>query len=199
MGSKIRWGLACLALAADVVLAIWLSFRTTVGVRPLLVPLVLGVLWVYVELAQGPSDGRRSRIIDWHRTVFACVGVFVAVKMGLRLALELDAVSAAGAAVARRGLGATAGFLLAIWGNYLPRLLSPWSREEQPFDWQGVHRFVGWIATISGAGVTIVWLALPEASARPASIAMVITFAVLALGRKLVSIATYRPPRPLPR
>jgi hypothetical protein len=62
----------------------------------------------------------------------------------------------------------------------------------------GVHRFVGSIATISGVEVTMVWLVLPPASARSASVAILITFMILALGRKLVQIATYRPHPPLP-
>lgn len=199
MGSTIRLGLVCLALAIDGILGIWLASLAPGGQRHLLPPLFVGVLWVYVEIAQGPADARRRRIIEWHRAVFASIGVLLALKMGLRLALELDAVSLAGVAIARRGLGVLAGCLLALWGNYLPRLLSPWTCEEQPFDWQGVHRFVGWIATISGVAVAFVWLALPPASARSASVAIVITFLILALGRKLVSIATYRLHPPLPR
>lgn len=199
MGSTSKLWVACLVLAIDGILGVWLASAAPGGLRHLLPLLFLGVLWAYIEAAQGPADARRRRIIDWHRTVFTSVGVVLALKMGFRLALELDAVSVAEVGIASRALGVLSGCLLALWGNYLPRLLSPWTRDEQPFDWQGVHRFVGWIATISGAAVAIVWLALPSSSARTASIAILITFGILALGRKLLSIAAYRSHRPLLR
>ena len=45
---------------------------------------------------------------------------------------------------------------MAVWGNYLP-LMSPWQPGEEPFDWQRVHRFVGWVFTIGGIVTMLTW------------------------------------------
>jgi hypothetical protein len=49
--------------------------------------------------------------------------------------------------VAQRSLYVVAGGLMAVWGNYLPKLMSPWPPEEEAFDWHRVHRFVGWVCS----------------------------------------------------
>ncbi len=90
-------------------------------------------------------------------------------------------------------MGVLLGVALAIWGNYLPKLLSPWSLEHEPFDWQRVHRFCGWVASLSGIALVAVWLLLPQASAKPAAATIVVTFLVLCLVRKFLSVATHSP------
>ena len=82
---------------------------------------------------------------------------------------------------------------IAIWGNFLPTVASPWSLEAQPFDWQRVHRFVGWIAALSGIALMAVWLSLPMEEARAASAWIIGPFVVLSLGRKLVSLLAAGP------
>ena len=87
-----------------------------------------------------------------------------------------------------------------IWGNYLPKFLSPWNLDDEPFDWQRVHRYAGWIAALSGGALMVVWLAFPLELARTTSTVLIIAFVVLGVGRKLISVAAYsrRPPRPRP-
>jgi hypothetical protein len=84
---------------------------------------------------------------------------------------------------------------MAVWGNYLPKLLSPWQPEEEPFDWQRVHRFAGWAFTIGGIGMMLTWVTLPIDQADAWNPAIVGGVAVLSVGRKLYSLATYSGPR----
>jgi len=71
--------------------------------------------------------------------------------------------------------------------------LSPWGLADQPFDWQRVHRFVGWTVSLGGFAVILVWLVLPLEEARAAVPIIVILALGLSFGRKLVSLAS--PPR----
>ena len=196
MTSRSKAMLGIWALALDLVLGLWLWRLDPEGARRLLPVVILAALWVYVEAAQGPPDTRRRAIIDWHRTVFATIAVVLALRTGVALAFEHDLLGAEWAPVLRRGFGILGGILLAVWGNYLPKLLSPWHREEQPFDWQRVHRFVGWLAMLSGLGVATVWLALPIPDANRTAAALFLSFAALALVRKLSSLVGFsgRPP-----
>jgi hypothetical protein len=184
------------AFALDVALVLWLRALDAGGMRRLLPVVFLALLWGWVELAQAPGDARRRPILDWHRNVFAVVAFVLALRMGARLALELGVMDGDWAPVVRRGFGVLGGVLLAVWGNALPKLLSPWGYDEQPFDWQGVHRFVGWLAALSGIGVAVAWVVLPVALAVRISTALFLTFAILAVGRKLASVAGRSQDRP---
>jgi hypothetical protein len=77
-----------------------------------------------------------------------------------------------------------------VFGNYLPKFPSPWPVRTEPFDWQGVHRFCGWVFLLGGVAVTAAWLLLPAAQAAQAGSSVVVAIAVLAVGRKFVSLAT---------
>ena len=81
------------------------------------------------------------------------------------------------------------GLGMVVWGNYLPKLMSPWSVEDQPFDWQRVHRFIGWGASLCGIAFVAAWLLLPLDEARSASLIILGLAAGLALTRKLLSLA----------
>ena len=157
-----------------------------------LVVISLPALWAFLEIVHAGHAGQREEsIIEWHRAVMAWVGLVIAVAIGFELAIATELLGNEWEPVARRTRGVMFGAGLAIWGNYLPKLLSPWSVEDAPFDWQRVHRLAGWLATLAGVALVLVWLALPIASARQASIGIVIAFSTLTLGRKLMSIATY--------
>jgi hypothetical protein len=196
MTSRSKAVLGMCALALDLVLGLWFWALDPDGARRLIPVVVVGVLWAFAEFAQGPADSRRGPVVDWHRTVFATIALVLALRMGVRLAVELEVVGAGWVPTLRRGFGVLGGVLLGVWGNYLPKLLSPWRPEEQPFDWQGVHRFVGWLATLSGLGIAVVWLTLPIPVAGGTAVAIMLTFVILAFGRKLVSLASSssRPP-----
>ena len=153
----------------------------------------LPVLWAFIELAQFRGESRRKAgaIMNWHRCVVAWVGLVIAVKWGVQLAVSADLLDADWGPIAPRISGVIFGIGVVLWGNYLPKLLSPWSLGEEPFDWQRVHRFVGWVASLGGFALVMVWLALPLEGARSAALGIVVTVGVLVVGRKLMSWAAY--------
>jgi hypothetical protein len=53
-----------------------------------------------------------------------------------------------------------------------------------------VHRFAGWLATFGGLAVAVIWLALPVERAASLSRVVLLTVFALAIGRKLLSIAS---------
>jgi hypothetical protein len=168
------------------------------AVRRLFTGLVPLALWGFVEWQvprQHAVRGSGAGVIGWHRAVFATIALFLATKHGVRLAFELQSIGPEWVPVARRSLNIVAGGLMAVWGNYLPKLMSPWEPADEPFDWQRVHRFVGWAFTIGGIGMMLVWLVLPLDRADYWEPAIVGSVFVLSLGRKLYSLATYSGPR----
>jgi len=70
--------------------------------------------------------------------VFASIALFFASKHGVRLAFELQVIDPEWVPVARRSFNMVLGGLMAVWGNYLPKLLLPWQPDEEPFDWHRV-------------------------------------------------------------
>lgn len=133
-------------------------------------------------------------IIRWHRAVFTSIALLIAMGTGIQLAFALTWIGPEWAPIARRGVGVVAGGTLAAWGNYLPKLLSPWHAEDEPFDWRRVHRFAGWVVSIAGVGLIVAWTVLPIDRARDWSGRIVLTCVLLALSRKLYSLATYSGP-----
>ena len=162
----------------------------------------LPALWGFLELMQsGNLDREKKAVMNWHRSVIAWFGLVIAVRVAVQLALSTDLLEADWAPLGKRIQMVIFGLGLAIWGNYLPKLLSPWNREDEPFDWQQVHRFAGWVASLGGIGLLIVWLTFPLDVAGPATRSITIVVAVLGIGRKLISLAAYsrRQPPPTPQ
>jgi hypothetical protein len=155
---------------------------------------LMGALWLLVEWVTAQSESARPEaalaIRDWHRTVFAVAGLYTAVFVALELAADAELLSEAMRVTAIRGMGTSFGLLMAIWGNFLPKLASPWRRSEEPFDWQGVHRTVGWLVSLGGVTIAVSWLAAPLAAAWTVSKIAFIGAGVLAVGVKFYSVAT---------
>ena len=162
------------------------------------IALFLPAFWGFVELAQfrGGDPAVAGAIMNWHRRVIAWVGLLVAVGVSFQLAISAGLLDAGWEPISRRIKGVIFGTGMVIWGNYLPKGLSPWRVEDEPFNWQRVHRFTGWVASLGGIAVVIVWLVFPLENARLASVGLVGTCVALVLGRKLLSLAAYsrRPP-----
>ena len=97
----------------------------------------------------------------WHLTVFAVTGLILALKLAPAIAIASGQLDAAWGPLTLRIRWIVAGAAWAIWGNYLPKLLSPWPTEGEPFAWQRVHRFVGWVFSMVGVGIIVAWLTLP--------------------------------------
>ncbi len=153
--------------------------------------IMLPALWGFLEFAQHRGEDRGSAgeaIMNWHRLLIAGVGLMTVMDLGFHLAISTDLLDAGWEPRGQSVQGVFLGAGLTVWGNLLPTLASPWSLEEQPFAWQQVHRFVGWVATLSGIALFLVWLVLPVGQARAASAVILGACFVLALGRKLVSV-----------
>ncbi len=157
----------------------------------------LPAMWAYVEFAQvrGPDPATGRTLMTLHRTVIAWAGFTMSLKIACRLALAAELVDPATAMTGLRLGGVSMGLFLVYFGNTLPKLQSPWSMTSEPFDWQRVHRFVGWVCLVGGIATIALWLSLPLASAYTAGRIVMAAVAVLALGRKFFSLATYRPRR----
>ncbi len=157
------------------------------------VALFLPALWGFVEMAQsGDRVREREAIMDWHRLCLAWASLMLALAVASRLAIATGLVDAGWGPAFRRVGGIVFGASLAVWGNYLPKLMSPWSPDQQPFDWQRVHRFAGWGASLGGLSVVLVWLALPQQEAGSATRVLVGLICGLVVGRKLLSLLSPR-------
>jgi hypothetical protein len=136
----------------------------------LFVMLFVPALWGYVELAQG---GQRSR------------------ERAVELAVVSGLVDASWGPVAHQARWIITGASLAVWGNFLPKLLSPWPPEDEPFDWSRVHRFAGWLFMCAGATVVGVWLVVPDPDQARFLSRVILGIAItLGVGRKLMSLAS---------
>ena len=159
-----------------------------------MVAVFLPALWGCVELMQsGTLPVQREQVMRWHRIVFAVAGLILALKLAPALAIASGQLDAAWGPPAQRIRWIAVGAAWAIWGNYLPKLLSPWPTEIEPFAWQRVHRFVGWVCSLVGVGIIVSWLTLPIGLAERVSEGLMLAGVLLAIARKLYSLATHRP------
>ncbi len=150
-------------------------------------------LWGYVELAQFRGNDRAvaQALMNFHRCSIAWGASLLAVSVALKLALTTGALGPEWVPFGRRITGVILGFGLAVFGNYLPKLLSPWSVSDQPFNWQRVHRFAGWVFMLGGITIVTIWMVLPVDGARFLSRRVLLVALVLVVGRKMISLATH--------
>jgi len=190
--------LAALSVPVVVGVALWgYSIAPDRIGRWLALAVIPPTLWAFCE-ATHAGDRRPERVamLDWHRRCIAWNGLACLLGTGTRLALAQGLLDPAWEPTLRRAWWIGLGVSAMLWGNYLPKLLSPWSVEDEPFDWQRVHRFVGRVVMAGGAALVLVWLTQTREAAMAPTKAIVGTMFTLALGRKLVSLATPRPRPP---
>lgn len=186
--------LAAISVAAVAGTAVWgWSLYPEKIARWVFVASWLPVLWGYVELAQvrgdDPATGRAIMIL--HRSVVAWTGLTLLLRVAPRLAVASELLEPSAAQAGMRLSGLSVGVGLMVFGNYLPKLASPWTVTAEPFDWQRVHRFCGWVFLAGGTAVMAASLLLPLARASQVSQALLPGIAVLAVGRKFLSLATH--------
>ena len=159
--------------------------------------LLIPLIWGYLEIAQFRGEDREvgAQIMNFHRLSIAWGGLMIAVGSGLKLAVANDVLGLEWIPIRSRLIGIMLGAGLAMFGNYVPKLLSPWRLADEPFEWQPVHRFAGWVLSLGGVAVALVWLTLPLEQAKVASTRLVLTVLALAVGRKLISLVTHSPAR----
>lgn len=146
------------------------------------------LLWAFLESAAGGSSEAARAIVRMHRLMIAALALTLAVDVGSDLAIHAGLLGSDGRLVEERFNGLLRGALFALWGNHLPKLMSPWRLEREPFDWQGVHRFVGRVAVGAGLALILVWSTLPMRDADRAATIIVVTACALAVGYKLLSV-----------
>jgi hypothetical protein len=152
---------------------------------------VPSLLWAFLEAASTDTSEAADAIRRLHRVMIFTLCVLILADVGFDLAILKGLLGPEWDQIARRIRGLLTGALFAAWGNHLPKVMSPWSARSEPFDWQGVHRFVGRICALAGLALMVVWATLPTARAeRAASVVLAVTV-VLALGRKFGSVASY--------
>jgi hypothetical protein len=163
---------------------------------------MLPALWGFLEVAQhrGEDHGAAgAAIMRWHRLMIAGIGLLTTMDSGFEVAISTGLLDSDWARTGQSLQGVLFGAGLAVWGNFLPTIPSPWSLETQPFAWQRVHRFVGWVATLTGIALVVAWLFFPVPEARFASARIIPAFVVLTVGRKLISVLATPVAPPLPR
>jgi hypothetical protein len=154
-------------------------------------------LWAFVEYAQvrGGNAPAGRAIMTVHRCCIAWLGLLLGTRAGMGLAIHADLLDAVWLDAGRRFTGVILGVGMILFGNYLPTLRSPWSLLEQPFAWQHVHRFVGWVFVLAGLGVLACWMMLDTVSASRATVRIMAATVILGLGRKLASLIAHSSPR----
>jgi hypothetical protein len=176
-------------LAARSVL-VWWALPAKRG--PLLFPaglLVFSILLMEAHWRAFPNRGGEGQRVLL-RSFFAGLALILLASVAIKVAAA-DLRGAGWLAPAVRAKGVLAGVTIAAFGNFLPKLISPWPRGDEAFDWQGVHRFVGWILVLTGIAITVAWLALPIVEAARATMVLTLLACVLCLGRKIHSLATW--------
>lgn len=156
----------------------------------LLTATVLPAFWGYVEMAQergrDPSVGRA--ILTLIRYSVAWGGLMMGLRVALKLAIHEGLLDGAWAPLGQQVTELVLGTGMILFGNALPTLRSPWRYPRQPFAWQQVHRFVGWVFVLGGLIVVGVWLTMSGRSAARVTAAVMGATAVLTLGRKFASV-----------
>jgi hypothetical protein len=121
-------------------------------------------------------------------TATALVG---AVSMLGAIAMGEDLLDKAWASSMRNTTGLVGPLVLIVMGNFIPKLPSPWAHAEEPFDWQGVHRFAGMVMMLAGLICLAGRVLLPIEDARALVRAVMFTMAILVVGRKWYSLLTW--------
>jgi hypothetical protein len=125
------------------------------------------------------------------RLFITTTGLAVALGMLVFIAAGEELIDKSASLFARRTMGLSIALALFVFGNFLPKLPSPWLHSEEPFDWLGVHRFAGTAMMLAGVVMFAGWALMPIADARELTRATLIVMAVFIVGRKWYSLLTW--------
>lgn len=182
---------AGVAVAATGLAACWgFAVRPSAWPRWLLTAAMLPAAWAYVEVAQvrGRDESVGRAIMTVIRYSLAWGGLMISLRLALRLALYSGLLHPAWEPIGHQVLGLVLAAGMILFGNTLPTLRSPWPYPHQPFAWQQVHRFVGWVFVLGGLAIAGAWLTMPGPSAAHVSTMVMAATVALALGRKFASV-----------
>jgi hypothetical protein len=192
--SSLPAALATGAICATAAVAVWgFSLDPEPALRWFILGGSLPVLWAYLECGQvrGKDANAGVALMALHRWTIAFLGVMLSSSIGLRLMVHEGFVDPLWLGTAQRFRWLILGGAMAVFGNLLPTLKSPWSFHRQPFSWQQVHRFVGWTLVLGGIGIIGSWSFLPADAAVRRSTQIVAVVVMLSVGRKLASLAAH--------
>jgi hypothetical protein len=122
--------------------------------------LVIGMTLALVLVSREPkAEAERRDARGTVRSGIATAGVILAISLGAKLAVALGAAQYGDMAL--RATMAIVGAFLAVTGNAIPKTLTPLAALQcDPAKVQAVQRRAGWIWTLAGLAVAIVWLTL---------------------------------------
>lgn len=188
-------GLPLLLLTAvSVVLAVLLcilswKLKPNPGVEAIDV-FALPAIWGLFEVRY--ACGRHLRGADSRHRMMRIFVIWlafcIALDSGPELAIYTGRIST-DLAVAHTVTGLFLALSMVLWGNYLPKVVSPWNVGDEPFDWQRVHRFAGRACVLSGVLAVAAWMILPYEKARLVSTTAVVTATLLIVAYKWTSLS----------
>ncbi|NHK28390.1 hypothetical protein FF098_010780 [Parvularcula flava] len=95
-------------------------------------------------------------------------GLIIGISAGLA---GLEALGIVGGAVAERAMGAVLGVVLILYGNIIPKLITPLAGLCDAGRKQALQRFAGWTFVLGGIGYALAWLVVPIDYAAYAAVA----------------------------
>lgn len=125
------------------------------------------------------------------RQAITMAGLILLVPLALTLGTELGFLGeTVRKAISTRAVGVIIGAILAVYGNAIPKMLTPVSlRRCEP---SGAQRFTGWVFALAGVFYALAWLALPVVTARAVSFLIAAGGVLLVLLRLLQSVVKRR-------
>jgi hypothetical protein len=127
-------GLAAFGVTVTVVLGVtgWILVPT----KPMAWIFVIcfpPLLWAFLESAARGSTEAARAILRAHRIMIAALALVMSVDIVTDLAIYAGfSGGPEGEALGHRVNGLLRGTLFALWGNHLPKLMSPWSLDREP-------------------------------------------------------------------
>jgi uncharacterized membrane protein len=141
----------------------------------------------------GPVRSEAVVQVRFAMRMFLTASAIIAVgTMLAKLALDEEFIARSWGASILQARGLLIAVAVTVMGNYIPKLPSPWSHREEPFDWQGVHRFTGFVFMLVGVACFVAWVLLPVVEARAFMRTALLVMAVIVVLRKWYSVLTWQ-------
>jgi hypothetical protein len=146
----------------------------------------MGAVWLLVAVVAAWKGEKGGTEVRYMAASAVVSGVVLAMVAGAKLA---GLAGLADPVWIDRGQGVVTGLILAVIGNYVPKMIGPvTARRCSPAATQSVQRFAGWVFTLMGLTYGAVWVFAPVEAASTiclcllaATVAVIGTRCVLAM------------------
>jgi hypothetical protein len=142
----------------------YLIYAIVIGLMP--------ICWIVLEFRMRDRPERSCSPESRDRIRYSITGasLLMAMPLTFQLADEVGALSGENA-LDERAFGVVLGLILAAYGNFMPKQISPMSSDtaDDSARKQSSLRFAGWIFVMVGLIHALVWIALPVAWANTAA------------------------------